>query len=352
MAGKRQRPNGTWEFCFKRNGVLSRPVYITFDTEAEGDEYAKRVDSMLARGVVPIGLGGEAEKTLGVLIQMYEEMGAPSHDERAMLPVLLRAVGSMRIAKLTYAWAENWVNDLRAARKAPSTISKYVSRLGRVVDWAMRRELVSLTANPLRLLPKGFISAARGEEDAGKLYVGERSRVLEEAEEQAIRKALVKKEEHLIFDMALETAMRMAEMYTLEWRQIDLPRRTIFLERTKNGSRRQVPITSVLLKLLENWKTESGGASDFVFPMWWRGGGAKERRRLSCMLSHLFVARFARAGVENFHFHDLRHTATTRFYERTSMTDVKIASITGHKGFTMLRRYANIRASTLASELW
>ena len=51
--------------------------------------------------------------------------------------------------------------------------------------------------------------------------------------------------------MAFEKAMRLREMYTLEMGQISLEKRTIFLHKTKNGSKRQVPISSVLFKLLE-----------------------------------------------------------------------------------------------------
>lgn len=47
----------------------------------------------------------------------------------------------------------------------------------------------------------------------------------------------------LLFDLAIETAMRMSEMFTLTLDQIDLDRRTIFLERTTNGDNRQVPLS-------------------------------------------------------------------------------------------------------------
>ena len=54
----------------------------------------------------------------------------------------------------------------------------------------------------------------------------------------------------LLTTLALETAMRMREMYTVEKEQIDLPRRTVFLDRTKNGSKRQVPLSSVAVEIL------------------------------------------------------------------------------------------------------
>lgn len=106
------------------------------------------------------------------------------------------------------------------------------------MDCAMRREKITIVSNPLRLLPKGYATKGVAKK---KLWAGERGRRVSEAEEGAIRKVLVEKEEHLLFDMALETAMRMREMFTLEKRQIDLAQRTIFLEKTKNGDKRQVP---------------------------------------------------------------------------------------------------------------
>ena len=120
------------------------------------------------------------------------------------------------------------------------------------------------------LLPKGYGSKGF---DRNKLWVGERDRRLEATEERAIRSVLADKKEALLFDMALETAMRLSEMFTLKTEDIDLKNRTIFLHRS-------------------------------------------------------------------------------RIYERTGLSDLEVASITGHKGFRMLQQYANLRGSTLATRLW
>lgn len=79
---------------------------------------------------------------------------------------------------------------------------------------------------------------------------------MSDTEEGAIRKVLVKKEEHLIFTMALETAMRLSEMFTLKKEDVDFEKLTIFLERSKTSrqgrsGKRQIPITSALLFLRE-----------------------------------------------------------------------------------------------------
>ena len=67
--------------------------------------------------------------------------------------------------------------------------------------------------------------------------------------EGAIRKVLIKEEEHLMmFDMVFFTDTRTREIYTLTRDQASLPKATIFLEKTKNGDKRQVPISSELAK--------------------------------------------------------------------------------------------------------
>jgi integrase len=75
-------------------------------------------------------------------------------------------------------------------------------------------------------------------------------------------------------------------------------------------------------------------------------------RRTSSKLSGRWrtVARLAKC--HDLHFHDLRHEATSRIYERTTLTDLQIAKITGHKDLKSLQRYANLRASSLAERLW
>ncbi|MES2682354.1 MAG: tyrosine-type recombinase/integrase [Pseudomonadota bacterium] len=61
-----------------------------------------------------------------------------------------------------------------------------------------------------------------------------------------------------------------------------------------------------------------------------------------------------RAGIEDLHFHDLRHEATSRFFEDASkfgLTDTEIGSITGHKTWAMLQRYTHLRSVDIAAKL-
>ena len=57
-----------------------------------------------------------------------------------------------------------------------------------------------------------------------------------------------------------------------------------------------------------------------------------------------------RANIENFHFHDLRHEAVSRFVE-IGLSDQEVAAISGHKSMQMLRRYTHLRTEDLVEKL-
>jgi len=57
-----------------------------------------------------------------------------------------------------------------------------------------------------------------------------------------------------------------------------------------------------------------------------------------------------RAAIEGLHFHDLRHEATSRFFER-GFSLIEVATITGHKTLQMLKRYTHLKPEALAQKL-
>jgi integrase len=89
-----------------------------------------------------------------------------------------------------------------------------------------------------------------------------------------------------------------------------------------------------------------------VFP-WWNGDTHPDVLiELSDYLSKRFIGIFKQAGAQGLKFHDLRHEATSRLFERTTLSEGQIMKITGHKSHRMMMRYANLRGSDLADRLW
>lgn len=378
MATKRRRGAGTWEFKITRSKLLPRPVYLTFDNEAEGDAYCRRLEQLLDRGIVPPELSKpvrERGTRLRKVMVEYRDTQAVSNQDTDVLKVLLdadlkRLPPSLELREVTFQWATEWVTALkREANLSPTRIRHYVGALARCLDWVAARG--DIPFNPLRLLPRGYatytaadaehVAAAGGEakEDT------ERDRRLQEGEEEAIRAILAGARPEgrqrklelqegpallVMFDLALETCMRMSELYTLEVPQLDFKQRTIFLERSKNGDKRQIPMTTVAQRVLRKHVGKRG--TGLVFP-WWSGDrGRAELKRCTSLLSRQYTRIFEAAGCQDLGFHDLRHEAISRLFERTNLTDVEIAKITGHRDPRQLKRYANLRGSTLAARLW
>jgi len=135
--------------------------------------------------------------------------------------------------------------------------------------------------------------------------------------------------------LALETAMRRGELLSLQWRNVDLWKRTATLEDTKNGERRMVPLSTVARSTLDRLPRTIDGS---VFPT------------TSDAIKRGFQRAVHRANIADLHFHDLRHEATSRLFER-GLNIMEVAAITGHKSLAMLKRYTHLRAEDLAKKL-
>lgn len=385
MAHKRQR-NGSWEYIVKRK-ILPKPITLTFSDESEGDAYIKRLESLLDAGIIPSEYADRKSNlhTVGDLLREYHAAVSLADSDKPIIGILLDRVGSTRISEISHAWAETWVTKMKQEMGlAPSTIRKHVGSLARCFDWAGKKNIPSLAINPLRSLPKRYSTYndvdAKAASAMGKTAKEDewRDRRPAEHEEKRIRELLsgakVEGRERarslpwqgaleLIFDLALETGMRSREMFTLTLDQIDIDRATIFLDKTKNGDKRQVPLTSVAQAAIKRYldqvkngdrKMAGFNTKNYLFP--WINPAADmpkaELKRVSILLSRQFRDIFTDAGAPDLRFHDLRHEATSRFFERTNLSDIEIAKITGHKDPRMLMRYANLRASKLAARLW
>lgn len=379
MAGKKQFPNGTWQYTFKKAGVLEKPIYLTFDTQEEGDAFAARLEALLAKGIVPVEFQKQ-DRVLSIaeLVREYECDAHPSSKDMAALRTILPKRGAVLLDKINAAWVDDWITEMkRVDNIAPATIRAKVGALARCTDWGMRKGFCKFPDHPLRSLPEGYsqYTKADGQQAAaGARRDIERDRRLEPGEWERIMAVieagfLKRAQRPLILEgrrdkvalkcfavLAVESAMRMREIFTLTYGQVDFEKRTIFLDKTKNGDKRQVPMSSVALKELKDFACRDGAKEclpdERVFPFWNGDTASRELDATSDFLSSLYVDIFEQAGCHGLRFHDLRHEAVSRLFERTNLSETQIMKISGHKSHKMLMRYANLRGSTLAAALW
>jgi integrase len=353
-----------------KHRLLPRPFFFTFsdgvDVDArvlEARAYGAQLRALLDRGIVPAELLAKpapAHDPLLVEVIRAFVKSAPhlTSSDDALLGTMLPELVGVRLSGVTYAWAERYVQRCkRTDNLAPGSIRKRVGALGRVIDWHLR-STESTAGNAVRLLPAGYSQYT--EQDRAALAPGavakvdvKRDRRLHPGEEARIRPQLGELE--LLFDVIVNTGMRLREAYRLRVDQVDHAKGVIRVEGTK-GARgvlkpRTVPMVRSLRQAL---KKHCRGRAGLLFP-WW-SGDPRDLDAVTARLSYLFVKAFTAAGSEGLTEHDLRHEACCRWFEHRTgrgwtFSEIEVCRIMGWTSTAMALRYASLRGEDLAARL-
>jgi integrase len=139
--------------------------------------------------------------------------------------------------------------------------------------------------------------------------------------------------------VALSTGMRKGELMGLHWRDVDLQAGRITLRETKNGQIRVVPLAGPALALLREHAKVRRLDTDLLFP------GARKGSPVD--LRTPWETALKRAGIENFRWHDLRHS-TASYLAMNGASLAEIAEVLGHKTLAMVKRYAHLSEAQTA----
>jgi len=209
----------------------------------------------------------------------------------------------------------------RKGRKwKPATFNRYKALSSMVYRQGIKNRKVSV--NPAREIE------TRTENNA-------RDRYLLDREEQALRHAILGTcpERMPELDVALHTGMRRSEQYNCDWCWIDLDRRVVTVPRSKHGEKRRVYLNDAAVAALRLlWRFSAGKGR--VFAHLYNSNkttGARE----------WFKGVLDSAAIDNFRWHDLRHT----FASRLVMAGVDIRTVQelmGHKTIQVTLRYAHL----------
>lgn len=234
-------------------------------------------------------------------------------------------IASYSLANLSPAVVARF-RDERLLTVSSGTVIRDLSVLSSVINH-VRREWGIVIQNPCELVRKPRAPLGR----TRLLDAAEEARLLHELRPVGRRNVWMKP----VVQLALETAMRRGELLALRWESMDLAKRTAYLPLTKNGRPRHVPLSLAAVSILEALSRSPDGR---VFPI------------TAAALVAAFTHACKRAGIVDLHFHDLRHTATTRIAEKLPNV-VELAAVTGHQSLQMLKRYYHPRAEDLARKL-
>lgn len=232
----------------------------------------------------------------------------------------LTALSPSMVAELR----DKLASEEKSSRKtrSPATVNRYLATLSHCISLAVN-EWGWMHESPMRkvrrkLEPKGRVRF---------LSDDERGRLLTACQESSNPHI------HPVVLLAISTGMRQSEIANLTWGDIDLSREWILLEETKNGERRGVPLAGPALNALRELAGGVRRIDGRIFPPLTRTGQGWLRKS--------WLRAVGKAGIEDFKFHDLRHTAAS--YMLMSGAGIQeIADLLGHKTLAMVQRYSHL----------
>ena len=324
MATYRKR-NGKWQAIVRHKDIGTRAR--SFHTKQAAIKWAAGEERRMIEGL--LGLLKPTDVTLGRLLQRYLIDVLPAKRDAATegqrLQRLIRdPVSSLRVSQLT-SQAVAVFRDRRLL-DGRRTCHYDLILIRHCLKIAMNEWGLMLSSNPVNRVKMPPLSPAR----TRRLEDGEFERLKEAAKQT--------KNPHIwpIIVFAIETGMRRGEILGLRWEHVDLDRHIAYLPLTKNGSSREVPLSTKAAQVLARQRQHNDTTSPFpVTPNGFRLAWGRLRRR---------------ACLSDLRFHDLRHEAISRFFE-LGLNIPEVAVISGHKDPRMLFRYTHLRAEDLVDRL-
>ncbi len=330
MATITQRPGQGgrkgWQVKIRRRGYL--PQSGTFDTKAQAEVWARQIESEMDRGAFVSRT--EAEKTtLREALDRYEREITPhkksAHDERYKLAAWrASAIAACSLASIQGKDVAVWRDAEMARGAASATVRRKMALLSHLFEIARKEWGMPYLVNPIAVVRQP--SPAQGRDR--RLVGDEQSRLLASAKTYG-------GEIGFLITWAVETAMRRGEIAAMRWEHLDRKARVLLIPETKNGTPRRVPLSRAALAVLDAPPRRLDG---FVWGM------------RPDSISQAFERVCGAAGIEGLTFHDLRHEATSRLFEK-GLNPMQVAVITGHKTLQMLKRYTHLRAEDLVDRL-
>jgi integrase len=328
-----QLPSGKWRAQVRRAGVYRG---ATFDTKREAKDWAAGIESQAAHiaagGFAPVPKGS----TVADLIDKYSETVAkvPGKTKAATLAMLRREIGKVRLSALSAIVLRDFIDRRRKAGAGGVTIAADLSFLSAVLKWGRHarhldiNDRLALEARE-SLKHRGLETRSREREreptddELARLYAHWAARPRQRIDMETLCR------------FALASGMRQDEICRIQVEDVDSTARTVVIRdrkdpRNKAGNDQTVPLLPDAWRIVEPLlKGRDAGA---IF-------GA---RAASVSTAFTRACQALDPPIEDLHFHDLRHRATAEFF-RMGLDIPRVALLTGHKTWTQLRRYTDIK---------
>ena len=320
MATVSKRGDYQYQAIIRRKGFPSQTR--TFETRKEAAKWARDVESKVDQGLFRDRREVE-QTTLHDALDRYrrtvtsDKRGKVAEENRIKLlqarPFAQRSLSSLQSCDFAA------YRDTRRQQVSANTVRLELALLSHlytvaIQEWSM----------PLEHALKNIKKPRPGPGRERRLVGDEEARLMAALDRPEARSAKVWLE--ACIRLALETGMRAGEILSLDWGQVNLSQGVVRLNMTKNGSARSVALSHAAVDTFQHLPRHIGGR---VIPNFHDTSG----------LDRAFKRLCNAAGVDNFHFHDLRHEAASRLAPH--MPVQTLAKVMGWKTLQMAMRYYN-----------
>lgn len=327
-----QLASGRWRVQVRTGGTYKG---ATFDRKRDAVDWARTVESQAKLVKVQGYAPPPSAATLADLIDRYLELHTkePGKSKAATLDMLKAdALGKTRLGALSALTFRDFVDRRVKAGAGGVTIAGDLSTVSAVLKWgrhARRLDLpVELALDARRDLPYRGLRTRSNERDR-EPNDAELARLYAHWDDNPAQRIPMS----TICRFALATAMRQDEICRIQIEDIDHIARTVVIRdrkdpREKQGNDQTVPLLPGAWAIVAPVLRERSIGSVFPYN--------------SASVSTAFTRACQALGIKNLHFHDLRHRATADLF-RMGLDIPRVALMTGHKTWAMLKRYTNIK---------
>ena len=345
MANITKLPSGKFRAQIRRSGAPS--MSKTFTTQKKAAEWAAMMDKGITDGVIQDKLEAIRQDalvpTLREALDLYVREGCkdlkPDSRVSRMNVICRHPIGDMKITAITPGTIAAFRDDKKKEHTRYGTLpsGNYIGRqmamISSMFSWYLEKqgsasEIPGLVSNPVMSVRKPKLPKPR----ARRLTEDEEFRILDSARNYSNPEAFA------IILFGIETGARIGEILKVQWRDIDLDRGTAECLDTKNGEDREIPLMELTINTMRELKKHKKDDHPFHYKSGW---------------NKVWKTILKRAGIDHkdLHFHDLRHEATSRLFERFNLTTMEAATVTGHKTLQMLQRYTHLKVDNIRQRM-
>ncbi|HWR76809.1 MAG TPA: site-specific integrase [Thiobacillus sp.] len=309
----------------------------SFERKTDANKWAQDTESAIRDGR-HFKTTAAKRHTLAELIERYIKDVLPTKPkseakQTAMLNWWKSEIGSYSLADVTPALIAERRDKLaagktkRGTQRNPATVVRYMAALSVCFTHAVK-EWGWIDDTPMRKVTKPKESRGR----VRFLSDDERARLLKACKESSNTYL------YPVVVLALSTGMRSGEIMGLTWDVVDLNRGRAILHETKNNERRAVAITGHALDELKELSKVRRIDTNLLFPS---KENTPQKPQKPIDLRAPWLAALKAAKIEDFKFHDLRHSAAS-YLAMNGASLAEIAEVLGHKTLQMVKRYAHL----------